>query len=344
LAATPTRDAARRVRRLLGGQRDRVVVRHRWDQDSAQVCVPIPQLSSSTAGDGIQVMSVTAFRDYLACPYRFYLRHVLKLKPLDDATSELAANQFGDLVHGSLERFGESEDRNESRLAKIEAMLIEHLHSYAAQRYGDAVSTAVTLQIAQAERRLKAVAGIQAQRIAEGWTIYASEAAVDERGGAGIDVDGRRMGLRGRFDRIDHHAATGQWAILDYKTHGHRPEKKHLKKTDDGYRWIDLQLPLYRMMIPFLGIDADPRDVQLGYFNISEKADQTRINVAEFTAQQTQQAEQLVRDCIRRIWSGDFEPTEDPVLFDDYGMILQTGVASRLLDQAESMLGEGAEG
>jgi hypothetical protein len=151
------------------------------------------------------------------------------------------------------------------------------------------------------------------------------------------------MGLRGRLDRIDHHAETGQWAILDYKTHGHRPVKKHLKKTDDGFRWIDLQLPLYQMMIPFLDIDAEPSQVQLGYFNISEKDEETRINIAEFSEHQIQQAEQLVRDCIRRIWTGDFEPTKDRVPFDDYGMILQTGVASRLLDQAELGFGEEAE-
>jgi hypothetical protein len=97
------------------------------------------------------------------------------------------------------------------------------------------------------------------------------------------------------------------------------------------------------MMIPFLGIDADPSEVQLGYFNISEKDEETRINIADFSEHQTQQAEQLVRDCIRRIWAGDFEPTKDRIQFDDYGMILQTGVASRLLDQAELDFGEEAE-
>ena len=114
------------------------------------------------------------------------------------------------------------------------------------------------------------------------------------------------MGLRGRFDRIDQHAESGRWAILDYKTHGHRPEKKHLKKTEEGQQWIDLQLPLYRMMIPFLGIDAQPPEVELGYFNISEKDEETRINIAEFSEAQMQQAEELIHDCIRRIRAGDF--------------------------------------
>ena len=143
------------------------------------------------------------------------------------------------------------------------------------------------------------------------------------------------MGLRGRFDRIDHHPGTGQWAILDYKTHGFRPEKKHLKKTDDGYRWIDLQLPLYRLMIPYLGIDAVPQEVQLGYFNVSEKEEETRINIAGFTPAQMSQAEQVIRDCVAGIWAGEFQPASDRIQYDDYGMILQTSVANRLLDQVE---------
>jgi ATP-dependent helicase/DNAse subunit B len=320
------------------------VLQHLWNSGPEEGRLPIPELAKLTDDSQVKVMSVTAFRDYLACPYRFYLRHVLKLRPLDDSASELAANQFGDLVHGALERFGQSDDRDESSCGKIEASLLEHLHDYADQQFGRSVSTAVTLQIAQAERRLKAVARAQAQWIDAGWKIRAAEAAVDESDGAGIEVDGKTMHLRGRFDRIDHHAETNQWAILDYKTHGHRPEKKHLKKVGDGYEWIDLQLPLYQLMIPFLKvIDAAPQDVQLGYFNISEKDDETRINIADFDQAQMKQAGDLVRDCIAGIWAGNFAPTVERVQFDDYAMILQTGVASRLLDQADWTTGEEVE-
>lgn len=344
LAAAPAADAARRVRQLLGQPRASVAVHHRWDDCSADAALPIPDLGNGPRGDTIETLSVTAFRDYLACPYRFYLRHVLKLRPLDDASSELAANQFGDLVHGALERFGQSPDRDETQHARIEALLIASLHQYASEYFGSSVSSAVTLQIAQAERRLKVVARQQAERIADGWKIHACEASVGERSGAGVDVDGRRMGLRGRIDRIDRNEATGQWAILDYKTHGQRPEKKHLRQTDDGDQWIDLQLPLYRMMIPYLGIDADPADVGLGYFNIAEKDEETKINIAAFSESQLRAAEELIRDCIRGIWAGRFEPTRERVPFDDYEMILQTGVASRLLDRAESMSDQETDG
>lgn len=330
LAATKPVDAARRVRNLLDGPRSSLLVHHGWDRATEEMSLAIPKLPALGDEGRVRTMSVTAFRDYLDCPYRFYLRHVLKLRPMDDATGELAANQFGDMVHGALETFGDCADRDETEPGKIEDALLSHLGDYVAHHYGNAVSSAVTLQVAQAERRLKAVAKEQAARIGQGWTIHASEAAVNESDGAGIEVDGMWMGLRGRFDRIDFHAQTGRYAILDYKTHGHRPEKKHLKKVDGVYQWIDLQLPLYRMMVPFLGIKEDPATVELGYFNISEKDEETKVNIAEFTEEQMAEAVEIIERCVRGIWAEQFEPTAERVQYDDYEMILQTGVTRQL--------------
>lgn len=344
LAAAPPVDSARRVRRLLTQSRDRVIVRHSWDEGEAKP-IPIPTLPlDQDVAELVPYLSVTGFKDYLTCPYRFFLRHVLKLRPLDDSSSELAANQFGDLVHGAVEMYGESDYKDESNPKAIEAKLLEFLREYAELRYGDNVSTAVRLQIAQAERRLKGVAQEQARRIAEGWTIHATEASANyKQHGAGVEVDGKLMGLSGRFDRIDYHPQRDKWAILDYKTHGHHPVKKHIRKTADGDVWVDLQLPLYRLMIPFLGIEADPAEVELGYFNVSEKESETKVNIADFSEQQMQDAEQVIFDCIRSIRQCHFEPTKDRVMFDDYDMILQTGVANRLLDRDDAAIGAEAE-
>ena len=340
LTAASDVDIARRIRQLLAEIRDAQPVEHEWDRGH-ETCLPVPVLTSAADAE-ISSLSVTAFRDYLACPYRFYLRHVLKLRPLDDAANELAANQFGDLVHAALERFGQSDQRHESDSSRIESSLLEHLQDYFDEHYGENVSTAVHVQLAQARRRIAFVANEQARRVAAGWQIHASEASVGPEQGAGIEIDGEWMGLKGRFDRIDRHA-DGRWAILDYKTHGHRPERKHLRRTPHGEEWIDLQLPLYRFMVPFLGIEADPEDVELGYFNVAEKESDTRINIAEFSPAQLRQAEERVYECIRGIRRGDFSPSQDRIPFDDYGAILQTGVASRLLDQSELALQEVGE-
>jgi RecB family exonuclease len=338
LAACDPPSAARRVLQLLDAPTPSVPVVHRWSGVRETTDLPIP---GPQEGRPIKTLSVTAFRDYLACPYRFYLRHVLRLRPLDDASQELAANQFGDLVHGAVERFGESADKDTEEAEEIFALLVEHLQAFARHRYGEDPAPAVRLQIAQAERRLRIVADRQAERRRQGWQIWAAEAGVDEKKGAGIEVDGDWMGLRGRFDRIDFHPQTGQWAILDYKTHGHPPLKKHLEKSTG--RWLDLQLPLYRLMAPFLQIEAPPEAVELGYFNIADKADETGVNLARFTEEQYQEATEVIHDCVRGIWAGRFEISSDPVPFDDYAMICQTGIAQHLLDGVDPEVGEDSE-
>lgn len=332
LASASADDIARRVRLLLDGKRDHRPLDSLWTTDRMASDLPIATLSPAECP--VTMMSVTAFKAYLDCPYRFYLRYVLKLKPVDDSPRELAANQFGDLVHGALEDFGRSDAKDETDEQKIYAALRDFLHQYAASSFGDAVEPAVTLQIQQAERRLRFVAAEQALRIASGWKIHRTEAAVSIRDA--IKVGDRMIGLSGRLDRIDQHEDSGQWAILDYKTHGHKPEKKHLKKIPDTdrYRWVDLQLPLYRLMIPQLGIETPADQVQLGYFNVSDKPEETKINIAKFSEELMTEAQELIEQCARRILNCDFAPSSEPVQYDDYSMILQTGVASRMLAAA----------
>ncbi|MEM6471135.1 MAG: PD-(D/E)XK nuclease family protein [Planctomycetota bacterium] len=332
LSAMPLADLPRRIRALQSpGGNNKPLEKPAASVYRTEIAIPSFDLTEDCP---VKAMSVTAFKSYLECPYRFYLRHVLKLRPIDDASRELAANQFGDLVHGALEAFGLSKDKEATSEEDIFESLRHHLNEYASHHFGLNCERSVILQVRQAEQRLRAAATEQAKRINGGWTIHAVEASVAPDQSTGITVDGRRMPLAGRFDRIDYHADTGTWAILDYKTHGHPPEKKHLRlnSLSGKEEWIDLQLPLYRLMIPDLNIQVDdPANVQLGYFNVAEKPAETRINLAQFSEPLLADAEALIEDCVRRIFAGDFHPSPEGVTFDDYGMILQTGIASRML-------------
>jgi RecB family exonuclease len=267
------------------------------------------------------------------------------LSPIDDSASELAANQFGDLIHNSLEIFGNSAAKDSQSPQQIEAAMLAALDQFAAAYLGPSPAPAVKLQIEQARHRLRHVAARQAQWRREGWHIWKVEASVGEQDNAGIDIDNKRMLIRGRFDRIDQHD-DGRWAILDYKTHGHHPRKKHIEKTAAGFRWIELQLPIYRLMIPYLvGKEVDPKDVMLGYFNVSEKESETKINEADFTDVEFAAADALIAQCVRSIRAGRFEPTSEPVLYDDYAMIMQSEIAEQLFNSDDGDAGgEGGYG
>lgn len=303
-----------------------------WSTPRERTTLEIPR---PMAGTRIDTVSVTAFRDYMACPFRFYLRHVVGLRPLDDATNELAANQFGDLVHAAVEAFGFSDDRHLQNEQKINAALQHHLSQYALKLYGEKPATAVQLQIAQASKRLEVVAGHQSQRRQQGWEIAFVEKAVgpDQPHPPMIVVDAdRQLYLKGRIDRIDYHPTTDSWAILDYKTHGHLPLAKHYQASTET--WIDLQLPLYLSMLAALDIAAPLENVSVGYFNIAQKASETGVHLAEFSPQMLESAFACARQVAAAILSGRFDPLDDqePVPFDDYAAIMQVGIAQNLLE------------
>lgn len=332
LAACPPPVLVGRVRQLLEHPPAPPAVCTLWHRESPTTELPLPVADRSKTVDAI---SVTAFRDYMACPFRFYLRHIVGLRPLDDAAFELAANQFGDLVHAAVEGFGMCDHRDATDVDEITDRLLFHLHAYAARQFGDTPSAAVRLQIAQAEKRLRVVAERQAARRAAGWRIHAVEASVVAADGAAIDLDdGRRLALKGRVDRIDYHEASGRWAVLDYKTHGHKPMAKHYDAKNE--EWLDLQLPLYLQMLPAMKIDAPPSEVDVGYFNVAEKADDTGVNLAEFTPPLLASAFAKAREVARGVLDARFEvnPEAGAVLYDDFGAILQTGIAQNLLSEA----------
>jgi hypothetical protein len=82
--------------------------------------IPIPQ-PEEYSFEPVERISVTAFKDYIACPYRYWLKHVLRLKIVKDGGTELDPKLFGGLVHKTVEKFGldrsvrDSSNENEIR-------------------------------------------------------------------------------------------------------------------------------------------------------------------------------------------------------------------------------------
>ncbi|HEX5498580.1 MAG TPA: PD-(D/E)XK nuclease family protein, partial [Thermomicrobiales bacterium] len=200
--------------------------------------VPRPQPLEKPATS----MRVTEFRDYLACPYRYYLGHVLGLNRLDDEAEELGPQAFGSLAHAALQAFGQDGDANRSTDADaIRRRLDAALDEAVAALYGKLRLPAVDVQIEQLRLRLAAFADWQARWAAQGWRILRAEAVIED-GRAPLIVDGEPMFLRARIDRIDVNEITGRSVIFDYKTsdRGKPPDETHRAKD----QWIDLQLPL----------------------------------------------------------------------------------------------------
>jgi RecB family exonuclease len=298
----------------------------------SKIVRPIPQRLEKP----IAALSVTRFRDFLACPYRFYLRHVLKLQAIGDEADELDGGAFGDLVHRVLASFGRSDDgqAREARMTtdwtKIAGYLDHKLDEIAAARYSKKQARpAVLVQLEQLRLRLRAFAQWQAQRSGEGWRILFSEDADDPKKmklSRNWPVDGKPFTLEGRIDRIDYHEDLGRLAVLDYKTadKGDDPMKTH-RKAD---KWVDLQLPLYRHLVAAAApksIAVDEMSIDLGYIVLPLDVKAVGLLRAEWDDSLLLSADETARDIVRLIWDEKFWPPASPPpdFCDDLAVICQ---------------------
>jgi len=270
-------------------------------------------------------LSVTKFKEYLKCPYRFYLNIILKLRPATDDWRELSGGTFGDLAHNVLEAFAESDLKDSTHAESIFAFLSTELDTQSQRIFLGSNLPAVQLQIEQLRLRLERFADCQAEHRRSGWQIVSTEELLAHD----MEVDGEIFTITGKIDRVDRHEETRQVAIWDYKTsdQGEGPFKAHIKAK----KWQDLQLPLYRHLIK--EVDVVKKDnlstLKLGYVLLSRDLDNIKFEEADFDHAMLKEADDLVLECIRKIRAGIFWPPTDPPpkFSDDLAAICQDNVA-----------------
>ncbi|MGD9126334.1 MAG: PD-(D/E)XK nuclease family protein [Planctomycetia bacterium] len=265
----------------------------------------------------VRSMRVTEFRDYLACPYRYYLRHRLNLEPLRDDRVELDGAAFGSLAHEILDHFGKSETAHTNDAEAIQKFLDNQLDQLVREMAGNNPPAVLMIQQEQLRRRLHRFAEWQANRFSEGWRIEHVEIGVTHEE-ASLMVDGESMFLRGRIDRIDLNERTGQRMILDYKTSdtARSPEQTHRKQGE----WVDLQLPLYRHLLSGMDLDGTEanQDVLLGYIVLPKDITKIGLRLAEWDESDLRSADVAAEQVVRGVRAERFwPPSEKPPAFSE---------------------------
>ena len=74
----------------------------------------VPELENRYAGEGAINISPSAIKDYLDCPFRFFLKRIVKMKTYDANKREMDALDFGKLCHHVLDEFGADEAMRDS--------------------------------------------------------------------------------------------------------------------------------------------------------------------------------------------------------------------------------------
>lgn len=313
--------------------------RHR-ERDNIGFVMPQP------LAEPIDKLPVTAFRSYLACPYRFYLRYVLKLEAVGDQPRELDAMAFGSLTHDVLERFAKQQHEAVADHDTLTRTLVDQLHRLYDMRFGRQPRPALRIQLAQLEHRLTIFAAKQASLFERGWRIMPE--AIERSLQAEVVVDDKPITITGRIDRVDYHPELGL-RLIDYKTGdtAKTPAHTHNATDDDGNPiWTDLQLPMYRHLIrPVLAkLDIADAPISLAYFNLPKDPAKIDLAIAQWDEADLSDADATGDRVIRNIRSNVFWPPADvPDWSDEYAWLCLDDAANRaeLIGEAtESMRGD----
>ncbi len=290
----------------------------------------------------ITALSVTQFADYLACPFRFYLRHLLHMEPFDPVRDEMDPRDFGSLIHDTIEALHKDDRlRDSADAAEIAQFLDDKVQELAARKYGRDVTLPLVIQLESARNRLRKLAEVHAAERAEGWRVEHTEVNFPELPGNDEPVMLEGVQIRGRIDLIERRADTAQRRVIDYKTSakGAKPFEAHLKKITGSrevpdwqvveieskpHRWINLQLPLYCWIVSRLPGAAD--GAEAGYINLPPAVSETAVNMwTGLTEEMIKSAVQCARGVIRSINAGIFWPPAPKVEYDDFDPLCFSG-------------------
>ena len=285
-------------------------------------------------------ISVSALKDYLHCPFRFYLKHILKLRSKNFGQRELSVAEFGTLFHRIVATL-----EGESFQAKSdEKAWIDRLHRTAdrliASQYGANLSFALKMQKESIRDRLSAFIRSQFTALKEsGQNISIVETEKQ------FELALGSFTLRGTIDRIDFDSDGIH--IIDYKTSNsaknpqavhlksaqtqqepkHLPEAAYLSLGNKDYYWSDLQLPLYALAQMSESQSADlPR---LSYYSIPKSAEKTELaNWVDFDQSILNSAKDCALAVLKNIEAGEFWPPNEHIdpMYDPFAQLFPDGI------------------
>jgi ATP-dependent helicase/DNAse subunit B len=184
--------------------------------------------------------SVTELDDYLSCPYDYYIKHVLRIQPLDEVTEDISPLDRGSKVHGILKKFYNEafgkrpitrENRDEARV------ILKKLADASFDREADTFRN---------RREKERFVVVMAERFLDAEEEFWKQGMRPEHLEQKIEryrlvlSDGEEVDISATIDRIDVDES-GNFIIVDYKTGIYPLPKMNIEQDI-------FQLPVYAVM------------------------------------------------------------------------------------------------
>jgi len=191
-----------------------------------QAVQPAPGVAAELVPLGV---SISGYNALVACPYQFYARYILRLNELDEVQEGIEKRDYGERVHGILQRFHERYRQVREHAADI---LEAALRQISMEVFADllAYDFSARAWLARWYKSLPAYIEWQMENETQGWRYAEAESQFDWQ------LEGVR--LKGRIDRLDTRGE--EKLVLDYKTQSDTVLRNKLKEPGE-----DVQLACY---------------------------------------------------------------------------------------------------
>jgi RecB family exonuclease len=189
-------------------------------------------------------LSPTALSDYRKCPYRYYLKYVLRVTEPTEIIEEPGAKEWGEIVHAAVRNFyqyhfprGFSEKEMGRAISVMERELEKALRK--SRSLAVKPKSSVNLDLNTFKQRMYRFLETETLRFQNGFEIFKS--VLERKAKHHLAIDGAQVRVYGRIDRID--LREDRYYIIDYKT-GKIPNKKNYEIGED---FSEFQLPVYAL-------------------------------------------------------------------------------------------------
>ena len=282
-------------------------------------------------------LNVTSLSDYLNCPFRYYLKHAVRMRSTEPSRGEWNARDFGTVAHEVLERWGRDlAARILNDAETIHQWLSAELDRVVMEWFEKRPLLSIRIQTEALRQRFIWLSQVQAEQRSEGWEIVDVERKVEIPVGEAMII--------AQIDRIDRHCESGRLRVIDYKTgkvtgveDAHRKKviastvlPAHYTMEDPviysgeekgksvNYRWHNLQLPLYAAAV-------NDREKTLPipcYFTLGVTESEVALHEwSDFEPADLAAAQACANWTAERIAAGIFWPPAEKVQHDDYKIL-----------------------
>ncbi len=190
----------------------------------------------------------TTLEEYGCCPFRYFLKRLVRLAPLDKPELELEVKDEGSLVHEILKEFFQRrKDAGQLPLtgsAEEQKVLGEVAASVFARWESERYTGEALLWEVEKGKLLTILAEVVAAEANEGSALLPQAFELPFVGLAVTDHAGATINLTGKIDRVDVAAATGTLRVVDYKMAANAQRYGELLKKEELGE-TSFQMPVY---------------------------------------------------------------------------------------------------